>query len=629
MLPEDMDQSLTNMDAVKPRGPKIFLALFALALVGSAVWYFAFRPEGPIGEAEDPAKIVLVADDDDAGQIVAQLGFTVDRRSAAALAEAGRSAGAPAAGDDIDAILHGADVAGFGYVVFEHPADITFGDRPVSADSANIEPQHRFAVFSVGDLAQPTKVTVDPTPVDYPLPAHAELLRALFEQDRLAATLVGENNLSIEARPLFDKLEDAVELKGAYGLVDQKAQRVAKDYAESLNEPEEADPRPRVLAQPLEETEAIPLINGTALMFVDAPILRTPLEQSVHLDWTGDRRAYAYDLASGQRTRCEALDRWAADRLVVNVRGSAVVRGQGDAALEVYTLAADAAPCGFELRGVVPDDEGVFGRVDDRGHVVRLGRSVDDLVVEVHVPGEQPPSTWPLPGCMHAGGAIWIDETHVAATCSYDPAQLPPTPEQIAGTAPLDAAPPTPEQTWIYILALDSGTILAYRWHDPKLRSSVLWRVGVSPLAILGGGQYATELSLLQAPTSMKAFFAAPPMDADIVRPEFAPPTAAQLRALGADAFARTEIKLDDTAGNVVPSPTGTHLVHTIDGGSRWGQNLAVFELQTQTTTRVAINQWASHGRARFTTDGRQVVFASDFSARDNRVTVAQVASVP
>ena len=49
-----MTESLTNMEAVQPKGPKLFVAALALAAAGGVAWFFLGREPGPVGEPEDP-----------------------------------------------------------------------------------------------------------------------------------------------------------------------------------------------------------------------------------------------------------------------------------------------------------------------------------------------------------------------------------------------------------------------------------------------------------------------------------------------------------------------------------------------------------------------------------------------
>src|SRR4029078_5181178 len=85
---------------------------------------------------------------------------------------------------------------------------------------------HHWAVFSVGELGMPPKVTVDAEPSELPLAPYIEVLRAAFRQARLAHTVFAENQLPREAVELHRMILPAVELHGAYAVLDK---RVSKD----------------------------------------------------------------------------------------------------------------------------------------------------------------------------------------------------------------------------------------------------------------------------------------------------------------------------------------------------------------------------------------------------------------
>ncbi len=607
-----MTESLTNMEAVKPKGPKLFIGALALAAAGGVAWFFLGREPGPIGEPEDPGKLLLVGENDPAFAVLAQLGFTLEADSLANFAAAGRSAGAPEGASDVDAVLHHADVLGYGYVAFASPSDIEFGSRAVSSDSADIADHHGYAVFSVGDFAKPTKVTVDPNPKRYDVPPYAELLRALFEQDELAATLVGENNLSIKAKPLYERIEHAVELKGAYGLIENRAASAQKRLQEYVIDSEEAEPKPAVLVEGIERGRAVPLANGSVLVFVDAAVLQNPTESSATLAWTGDTRAYVLDPKTGTRTRCEAQDRWSATQLELNADASAILTPRGSGALEVFTVDPKSPGCAFTSKGTIDRGIGAWGIVNREGTVVRANEVDGTLVAEIHVPDETHAQSWPLVGCSRASRPVWIDATHVAAACTFDPPEPAESPEP---SHPVDAhsePPPLPQpEHWLYLLSLEDGSALATPLPDAFDDTPTVWAHpgGAGPRVLLRQGP-ADTYGMAFRPDVLGA----PPLDPERPAPGFVTDAAAGVRALKADAATVTRYTLDETAYDFVVSPTGTHLAYTVDRGDSWDQNVAVFDLATQKTTRIGINEWAEHDRPRFTADGTAVIFDTAFS---------------
>ncbi|MEM6290614.1 MAG: hypothetical protein AAGA54_05090 [Myxococcota bacterium] len=626
-----MSESLTNMEAVKPKGPKLFVGALALAAAGGVAWFFLGREPGPVGEPEDPGKLLLVGADDPAFPVLAQLGFTLEADSLANFAAAGRSEGAPEGSSDVDAVLHHADVLGYGYVAFASPNDIDFGSRAVSSDSADIADQHAYAVFSVGDFATPTKVTVDPNPKRYDVPPYAELLRALFEQDELAATLVGENNLSIKAKPLYERIEHAVELKGAYGLIENRAASAQKRLQEYVVDSEEAEPKPAVLVEGIERGRAVPLANGGVLVFVDAPVLQTPTESSATLAWTGDTRAYVLDPATGDRTRCEAQDRWSATQIQVNNDASVILTPRGSRALEVFTVDPNTPGCAFTSKGTIDRGDGAWGIANAQGTVVRAAEADGTLVAEVHVPDESHAQSWPLVGCTRASRPVWVDATHIAAACTFErpqPLDLDEaTEEEGEGQVEGEVEPPPAPQHWLYLISLEDGSTLATPLPATFDATPTVW-------AHPGGPGPRVLMQHWSAGTAGMAFgadvFSAPPLDPDRPAPGFVTDAAAGVQALRADAATVTTYTLDETARDIVVSPAGTHLAHTVDRGGSWDQNVAVFDLVAKKTTRIGINEWAEHDRPRFTADGSAVLFDSAFSmAGGTTATVPRSTPVP
>ena len=622
-----MVDSLTNMDAVKPKGPKVFVAAALLALAAGGAWFALGRDPGPAGAAEDPARVLVIADDDPGASQLAQMGFSVEQRSMGDAASAGRSSMETT--DDIAAVLHHADVEGFGYVAFADAASIDFGSRAVSPDSATIG-THHYAVFSVGDLAQPApKVTVDPNPQHYDLPGHVELLRALFEQDKLAATLVGESNLSIEAQPLFDRIEAAVELKGAYGMVDQKARGADKRLHDYLLDSEEADPKPKPLSEGLERTHGYALANGSALLLVDAPVLTDPDTDKVALTWTGDTRAWTVDPGTAERTRCEVADRIRPGAVRVHAHGATLLARWGSNTLMVLGVDPKAPGCALRQLGTIADNASNWGNANVEGKVVRTSVNDGSVVAEIHTPDEAHPQTWPLAGCTAATTPVWIGENHIATTCEY----LPPPPAEPLDGSLLDegedaAPPPVPEQRWIYLMSVEDGSVLALPMSEEhRFTPSLRHRPTPSGLSVLVRNMRG--FSVYDFSQDVGALFAAPPVDPDAARPAFVDDPAAGVRALPASAATERTVPLDASLRRFVVSPDGTRAAFQVDQSGQFESNLALYSFTSGKTRRFAINEWAGHDDPSFTPDG-SVVFNSTYSPLGRgQATVAQVTTPP
>lgn len=627
-----MPDSLTNMEAVKPKGPKIFVAALMLAAAGGVAWFFLGREAGPVGVPEDPTNILLVGADDPSAPLLEQMGFSVEQRALEQAAADGRSAGSIAE-DDIEAALYYADTLGYGYVAFADASAVDFGSRAVSSDSATVGKDHRYAVFSVGDFASPTtKVTVDPNPRRYDLPRHAELLRALFEQDKLAATLVGENKLSIEAQPLFKRIKAAVELKGAFGLVEQKAVSAHKRLTEYVADSEEAKPKPRLLAQDIERTHGYALANGSALLLVDAPILRDPATDRVSLEWSGDTRAWVQDLESGARTRCEAADRLRPGEVAVHAGGKTLVAKWGARELMVFTVDPKVPGCSLRTAGTIPLGEGPWGRANAAGKVVRAAVVDGALVAEIHAPDSPHAQAWPLAGCTAASSPAWIDDTHVAISCEYEPPIL-------AGYEQTDAdpdteaeepvPPPIPEQRWLYVLSIEDGSVLALPTDEGARSNPDVWlRPGTSGLTLLTDSTRGVTTHAFGA--DVTGLFTNPPLDPERPQPDFVQDPSSGVRALQKDAVTSTLVPIEDLWGEFVVSPGGERIVFSVDQTGLFDPNLAIYEFASAKTRRIAINEWAQHADPTFAPDGQTVLFNSTYStAGHGRATVTQAVTLP
>lgn len=624
-----MTDSLTNMDAVKPKGPKLFVAALLLAAAGGVAWFFLGREPGPVGAPEEPTHVLLIGTDDPSAPLLEQMGFSIEQRALAEAAAEGRSAGSSAE-DDIEAAVYYADTKGYGYVAFANASTLDFGSRAVSSDSATIGKDHRYAVFSVGDFASPTtKVTVDPNPKRYDLPAHAELVRALFEQDKLASTLVGENNLSIEAKPLYERIQAAVEFVGAFGLAEQKAVSAEKRLAEYVVYGEEAKPKPRLLTQDIERTHGYALANRSALLLVDAPILRDATTDHVSLEWTQDTRAWVQDLESGSRTRCEAADRIRPAEVAVHAGGKTLLAQWGARELMVFTVDPEQPGCSLRAAGTIARGDGPWGRANAAGKVVR-GAIVDGgLVAEIHTPDSPHPQTWPLVGCTAVSSPVWIDDIHVATSCEYEPPLLADDDVEDTETQDEPAPLPIPEQRWLYVLSIEDGSVLAVPIDEGARSNPDVWlRSGSPALTLLTDSSQGVTTHTFEA--DVTGLFATPSLDAERPQPPFVQDPASGVRALQAGAVTSTRVDLESGWGQFVVSPDGGQVVFAVDQTGEFDRNLAVYDFASGKTRRIAINEWARHAEPTFAPDGQTIVFNSTYStAGYGRATVTQAVTLP
>lgn len=480
------DASLTNIRMVKPKGPRIFLGAAALAAVGAGAWWL-MQPSGPVGEPEDPQEILVVGKDADVASTLRELGFVTEHGTFDALATEGARAGATGTG--IAAILHLADLRGVGYVAIEDPASHADASLVVTGDSHAVKAEHRWAVFSVGDLGMPPKVTVDAEGSQLPLPPYAELLRAAFGQNRLAGTLFAESQLPMEAVELFHAIKPAVELHGAYAVLDRRVAKDLRTRTETLVDAEQASTKPALLAGPLETTEVLALGDGTVLSFVHAWRLESPRDVEVTIQPSTEVELWFHPPGTVDpraRQRCGSLRSGTlalgSTHVVTSPQGDALLL-ESEAGVELWALDAKAGACAFTRKGAVPratnEQFGRWGVPAASGRVLRPAMVADGMGVEVWTTGEDRPTPVPLPGCTQIGDPLWLDEGHFAIACAF----VPPAPDEddayddydeeldedgdgepdeVAPAAPAVAPPPPPpEQSWIYVVRIADAKAVA------------------------------------------------------------------------------------------------------------------------------------------------------------------------
>ncbi len=466
------DASLTNIQMVRPKGPKVFLGILAIAIVGAAVWTFT-RPPSPTGEPDVPHKILIVGGDADVATTLSELGFTATHGTFEALEAEG-------SGEGIDAILSIADERGFGFVALHQPASHSLSGLQVTADSDDVTKQHPWAVFTVGDMGMPPRVTADPELSVLDMPAYVQVIQAAFRHQVLANTLFAESQLPMDAVELHAKLESAVELHGGYALLEQKIKRMARTRTETLVDNETVTPAAAQLAEPLERSQVVALGDGTTLAFVQPRRLSSPLDPNVKLHDGPEIELWYYppgSTATADRQRCTSLSRGSLplseSGFVASSNRDALMIENSDG-LDVWQLDTAAAACAFTRKGSVPmptDTEHGWGVPNGTGRVLRPASEPDTMAMRMWTAGgDDAALTIPLHGCTEIGDPVWLDAEHFAVSCAFTPpvpdpwaddpdfGDEPDDPDALGDEADPSAeavpAPPPPPaaQSWIYVV---------------------------------------------------------------------------------------------------------------------------------------------------------------------------------
>jgi hypothetical protein len=167
------------------------LVLLVTSALSAALWS-GLREQG-IGEPEDRRKLMIVeqpGSDADYHAVLERGGFLIEVETFSDW-EAQARAGLPdSEAQGVALLLEYADLRGFGFVVFEAPAQLDFSGLELEPSLDEIErlEEREHAVLSVGDLAFPHRLGVDELG-DHPhvhMPGYGAL-EALFQQPALSA----------------------------------------------------------------------------------------------------------------------------------------------------------------------------------------------------------------------------------------------------------------------------------------------------------------------------------------------------------------------------------------------------------------------------------------------------------
>ena len=478
------DASLTNLEMVRPKGPKIFAGLLALGVVGGAAWWM-MRPAGPVGAPEDPRKILVVGGDENTATTLSDLGFDARQGTFDDLAAEGSKEGA--SGEGLEAIVHLADMKGYGYVAVHEP--LSHGSPlQLTGDSADITKDTEWAVFTVGDLGQPPRATIDPNASAIEYPDFAVILRAAFIQEKLASTLFAESRLPIDAVELHASIKAAVELHGAYAMLDRENLKELNARRERLVDDEQQKPAASILAEPLESTEAFALADGTTLAVTAGMRLVDPWDPDVHFETTAGLELWYLppgETEQSTRKRCKSLRGGTLtdgrNSYQLNRAGNVMMLDSGPN-VELWTLDESKGACEFSRKGKIPGPVGAehsMGTVGPDLRVLRPASNDESLWVNIHTMGGDAPQDVQLPGCSFIGDPEWLDDKHFAISCRWDP----PLPEtdydpyydeyddldddtedaegEDAEAKPEPPPPPPPEQSWVYVVRVEDQRIVA------------------------------------------------------------------------------------------------------------------------------------------------------------------------
>ena len=579
-------------------GKVLVLAVLLVAALAAAAWFLFFKPQG-LGAAERPDKVLIVRSEFTGySAVLARGGFDAAEGGLAHWVEkAGVELDEVPEGTDVQIILTLADTYGYGYVVFEHPAEVDFTGVDVDSMPA-FEDHVRFAVFSVGDFAFPHQVTVNPEPPKALRRPEIGLLQALFAQEALAEALPDNTSASVDAIQLRSKLEDALADLALVDTAGALAERVMGEAERALQD-ERAEPAPVRLTEALEAGSALALPGGRVFTETRAYDVVTDDGIQVELSPASAFTLWSSGAAGQDRTACTSVLKGSASSLD-SPRFQFAERG---GAMVVETLSEGArlwvgdaqAPCGLVAAGDLPRP----GLEDVRlwlphqsGKMAWVGTRDGEAAVDVAV--TKPEGTEVLHFVLEGVGlrdVAWLDAGHLAATA---------------------------DDGMVHVLSLaDPSTRLAFQ--PPKL--------GLDPMPYEVAGVSASTLALtvgadprrvvtVDAGRSWASLFEQPPVvPTEPSEPEGEDaPEGPTLLVLDASGFSTTVLTRAGHASGLVASPDGTALAfalvdRTLDDPGKGDDSEIAWVPAKGGALRLLTRNAVRDRDPQFTADGGHVLF--------------------
>jgi hypothetical protein len=327
----------------------------------------------------------------------------------------------------LDAVFALADAQGYGFVAFEDPQAYDFSGLELQDDAPEIGDQARYAVLSVGDLAFPNHLTINPEPSEVVRMPGIELLQALFEQDRLHPDReLLSHHPTVEELHLQAQLDPGLFTVKRIETLESTASNLAVDIERMINT---GDARP--LGVPLESGGPIALPDGGVLSVMqgveivspDAFVLDYELAPELRLEYTPptallegpDHRRPCASLAGGAL----AVDEF--PEVVAGADGRALLVHTASKGLEVW-MWIEGEGCSFARQGRlpspeegekglgVPSSEGVVARVGVEGKASRI------RLYESRPNGEEPTRVELASLAETAlGKPVWLDARYLVA----------------------------------------------------------------------------------------------------------------------------------------------------------------------------------------------------------------------
>lgn len=489
------------------RGKVIALLLMLTVALGAAGWFFFLRKQGT-GNAEDPAKILVVARSRGYSLVLADVGFEAHEGTFEAWEQKAKEEVPNLETTGIEAIMTLADRFGYGYVVIEDPKGVDFSTLDID-EVPELAEHVKFAVLSAGDFAFPHVMTVNPKPSEVLRGSSVVILQAMFAQEKLAEALPEHEAPSIGAVQLRDRLRDAIDRLAQIPEAERMAEKILGQVRRELEEEERAEPKPGLVGRPLESGSPFALANGQLLTIsrgfqvVTRDAVRADLElDDVERLWLGapgadaDARSQCEALAGGELSVHESPRYWVAED------GAAVLVQSLSAGLQLYALDATQPGCAFTDKGKISAPSPGLGDAVVAGHgqVARVGTIGSQAVVSVVTAGQADELVLGMLDDTTLEDVAWLSDRHLVAVGSS---------LEGAGLWIFDT------QTPLRVLRLP-GSVFE---NAEAVHEVAVGKRGPRPVVVVTAGSLPRKLYRLDLPADLAELFTAPPTDAAVATP--------------------------------------------------------------------------------------------------------------
>lgn len=599
------------------RGKVVVLGVLIAGALGAAAW--TFLRKGGTGNPEEAGKVLVVTRGSHVGSSITlkDVGFETGEGTLAAWVDKAKDDVPDLEVDGVAAVLALADRFGWGFVVFEAPAEVDFSGIDIEGGTPTFSADAQWAAVSVGDFAFPHVVTVNPPPSKVLRDGSMPMIQALFEHEQLAALRKPES-LAVDQLQLRDKLEEALRKLDQLPEAERLAEKVVADIDKTLIEGELVEPKPVRIGDTLESLTARPLADGSVLSIGRTlqVISRDGVRADLDLGTREEFRVGAPMAAAADRVTCTGLAGGGVEvgdwrGLVWSVDGSTAVLSTLGRGETLWTLdASKPGTCTWSEVGTVARGRtGLDGKPVPwtGGKLARVGHVDGFGVVSVTRPGEPELQLGMLESTV-LSHLVWLDDEHLAAVADYE----------------------VDNTTWIALLST----------RDPMRvvvmpASVVAGNTGISSIvaipgraAILAVG-YDGRLVRVDFPAAAAEIIANPPMAAEQT-PLVAEgrPTVYQIDPSGFTSKALTEM---GGISDLVTSRDGKRAAMTVRGDgvdpdAPNDKEIAIVDLDSGATRLLTRNALPDDDPV-FTADGRHVVFETrvEMPRSDWTITAARI----